>query len=167
MPIFLHLPAEMVVICNDVDIEAAIVIELDLERFNCFCDFDKMQPYQLFIAACQLPRLWLLLQRVKLNCKRKEKSIGDRNCANPVLIIPLGRVLRELPKFSHVKKKHLVQYLQLVIGAICSWMSESQDCQPRDCPHLVAGNPELGNPEHIRIAPHSSFSVNYHSSKQF
>ena len=57
MPIFLHLPAEMVVICNDVDIEAAIVIELDRSGSTVFCDFDKMQPYQLFIAACHLPRL--------------------------------------------------------------------------------------------------------------
>ena len=151
MPIFLHLPAEMVVICNDVDIEAAIVIELDRSGSTVFCDFDKMQPYQLFIAACQLPRLWLL--RHVSNWIAKEKSIGDRNCANPVLIIPLGRVLRELPKFSHVKKTSCSVFatcnrchMQLnewksglptsglpTLGSGQSWAGQSwahQDCSP-------------------------------------
>ena len=41
MPIFLHLPAEMVVICNDVDIEAAIVIELDRSGSTVFVILTK------------------------------------------------------------------------------------------------------------------------------
>ena len=96
----LHLLAERIAISSELDPNAAIV--LSWSGFELFCE-EKAKHH-----INNGPKILVSCNNIEIIIMRLGRSLENQlviiciDYSRPVLKIPLGRVLKELPKFSHL-----------------------------------------------------------------